>query len=799
MTRILNRIQHSLVFKLIMITGVVCLVAISIWAYFSIEYQRKKFINDTTDIADRISKTIRLGTHYSMMLNSRDDINQIIRNTANQKGILNVRITNKAGYIKFSNIPSEVDQKQDLESEACVLCHRQSPPLVDLTLDQRKRLFTTEQNEKLLGIITPIYNEPNCSSQCHFHDPENKVLGALDVVISLKETEAEIIKYEQSIFLLAVVIIIIPSLFIFIFVYQFVIKPVKELTEETKHIASDNGFNPIKTDPHSEIGRLNTAFSNMAQKIRDNQIELTKQKNEYQTLFENVPCLITVQNRDFQLINFNREFYDKYSPGSGDYCFQAYKGRTKKCDNCPVERTFLDEKSHYSEESGEGKNGTMEYWLARTSPIRNAAGEVVAAMEISLDITERKKLEQRAEQSEKKYQVIFNNIPNPIFVLDYDTLKIINCNSSVFQVYGYQESELQGKKFTTLFADADENPSIVSLPVSAIPSGRPSDIDENPEKKENEKAYSNENRNKKYKYNDEQIRESTILNTVRHVKSNGQIFYVDIWISPSEYPGQKVLLVTTSDITERLETETQFNQAAKLATLGEMATGVAHELNQPLSVIKTSSSFCISKISKKQDIKQDILNRLLQKIDSNVDRASRIIVHMRDFARKSEINVERTSVKRIVISALEIFSQQLKVRGIDVVCQIPDDLPDAMADPGRLEQVFINLLLNARDAIEEKSSRNNNDSEKSIFIRGFEENGKIYLEIEDTGTGIPDDVAEKIFQPFFTTKEVGKGTGLGLSISYGIIKDCKGIIKLKQSSGSGTIFQIILPSAQEVI
>ena len=793
--------------------GMACFAAIFIWAYFSIAYQKRKSIDDITGIAHRISETIRLGTHYAMKLNARDDINQIIQNTANQKGIVTVRITNKEGFIKFSNFPDEVDRdRQQLDSEACLLCHRQDPPLVKVTLDQRRRLFASPGNEQLMGIITPIYNEPGCSASCHFHDPDKAVLGALDVVLSLEEIDAEILKYEKSIFLLAMVIVVIPSLFIIIFVYQVVIKPVRQLTENTTHIAADREFHEIEADPHSEIGQLASAFTAMEQRIRDNQMELTNQKNEYQTLFENVPCLITVQDRHFQLVNYNREFYEKYNPGPGDYCYQAYKRKGGKCAECPVEKTFEDGQSHYSEQQGIGKDGSMEYWIARTSPIRDADGEVVAAMEISLDISDRKRLEQRAEQSERKYQVIFDSIPTPVFVLDYDTLTILNCNSSVFQVYGYQVNDLRGKKFTHLFADAEGDEQC-----------------------------------------DKIIRDARTLEKVRHRIADGGFIFVDIWISPSEYPGQKVLLVTTSDITERLETENQFNQAAKLATLGEMATGVAHELNQPLSVIKTASSFCISKINKDQEIKREILHKLLIKIDTNVDRASKIIVHMRDFARKSDIEVERVSIQEIVHNALEIFSQQLKVRGIEVICDIPEKLPHAMADPGRLEQVFINLLLNARDAIEEKFynpddgaggpvspqlksvvgangekeneeeavGHNSADSqrhgvlgaandapsgaksgasyqrEKRIVIRGRVQEAKIVLEVEDSGAGIPEAVASKIFQPFFTTKEVGKGTGLGLSITYGIVKECKGVIRLKKSSGNGSTFQILLPPAGE--
>ena len=145
-----------------------------------------------------------------------------------------------------------------------------------------------------------------------------------------------------------------------------------------------------------------------------------------------------------------------------------------------------------------------------------------------------------------------------------------------------------------------------------------------------------------------------------------------------------------------------------------------------------------------------------------------------------------------------LLSQQLKVRGIDVVWELGEGLPPIMADAGRLEQVFVNLLLNARDAIEDKLATEvmKKDSEKIILTTSFD-GDKIIVEVSDTGTGIPKDQLEKIFEPFFTTKSVGKGTGLGLSISYGIIKDCGGNIQVKSKKGMGARFIIEFPIAND--
>ena len=495
----------------------------------------------------------------------------------------------------------------------------------------------------------------------------------------------------------------------------------------------------------------------MDKKTDQKQEGLNIKRHEYQTLFELAPCYITVQDKDLRLIRYNREFADKFSPETGDYCYQAYKGRSERCRVCPVLRTFEDGKPHSSEETGVSKDGTNTHWVVRSAPIKNDEGEVVAAMEMSLDVTQVRFLEKKVEKTEKKYQIIFNTIPNPVFVLDGKTLDILDCNESATAIYGFNKEEMLMTSFLNFF-------------------------------KENQREeYASE------------IKSSNIINKAKHLRRDGQIIYVNIRISSSEYAGQEVLLVTTSDITKRLTAEQQLIQASKMATLGEMATGVAHELNQPLSVIKTSSSFIIKKVRKNETIQDEILKTMAEEIDSHVDRASKIINHMREFGRKSDVKKEPVLVNEPLEKALEIFRQQLKLREINIVKELEKDLPPILADPNRLEQVFINLLINARDAIEEKSGKTDQVCvTKEIFLGTSLKNGMVNVEVKDTGSGIPKPILDKIFEPFFTTKNVGKGTGLGLSISYSILQDYGGRIKVETTEGEGSTFIIQFPVLDKI-
>ena len=758
MSSLKTMIHKSLLLKLLVSVGFLLLLSLAVWGFFNFRYMQKKMVDNITAGTHRLSNTIRLGTHYAMMLNSRDDIKQIITNISKQHDIVNIRIYNKQGEIKFSNHDIEIDTVTNIKNEACYVCHRSDPPVHQVTLAETVRTFRSDGGYRLMGIISPVYNEPGCSTgACHVHPPDKKVLGAIDLVVSLEEADLELDRYERNLVALAVFIFLATSTMIFLFIYRFVKYPIKKLIDGTRRIEKGDYSAPVEVDQADEMGQLAKAIRQMGTAIDSKQSELNKQRDQFQNLFEMVPCVITVQDRNYRLIGYNREFADKFAPEPGDYCYCAYKGRTEKCVDCPVEATFADGQSHYSEETGVDKDGTVKHWIVRTTPIRDETGEIVAAMEMNLDISERKQLEEKLELSEKKYHAIFNNIPNPVFVLEIRSLEILDCNKSVEAVYGLGRNRLIGTCFIDLFEPDEREAMAFRMATTAV------------------------------------------LNQVRHVGADQRPLYVDIRISPSEYTGQRVLLVTISDVTKRLEAEQQLIQASKMATLGEMATGVAHELNQPLSVIKTASNFFMRKLKKKEVIRDEILLTMSEEIDSHVERATKIINHMRQFGRKSDPNLEPVHLNEVLERAFEIFSQQLKVRGIDVKWQTEPDLPRVMGDPSRLEQVIINLLINARDAIEERFDQTppDNPLPREITISTTSEPKTVTLSVCDTGVGVPEPIRGKIFEPFFTTKKVGKGTGLGLSISYSIVKECGGQIQITENPGGGSCFNLHFPLVKE--
>ena len=236
---------------------------------------------------------------------------------------------------------------------------------------------------------------------------------------------------------------------------------------------------------------------------------------------------------------------------------------------------------------------------------------------------------------------------------------------------------------------------------------------------------------------------------------------------------------------ELRDKQEQLVQAGKLATLGELTTGVAHELNNPLNNIGLFVGNAVDLIELAVTEKGQIVGELRHAMQQ-VSKATEIISHLRTFGRAAPVSREPISLRQVIERALSLMREQLRLRDIDVTVELGPEEPVVLGNAIQLEQVFINLLTNARDAVAESPR-------KAIRIAGSTGSGAAEVALTDTGHGIPSGLERRIFDPFFTTKEVGKGTGLGLSITYGIIKEHGGTISVVSPPGEGATFLINLP------
>ena len=238
---------------------------------------------------------------------------------------------------------------------------------------------------------------------------------------------------------------------------------------------------------------------------------------------------------------------------------------------------------------------------------------------------------------------------------------------------------------------------------------------------------------------------------------------------------------------ELRDKQEQLVQAGKLATLGELTTGVAHELNNPLNNIGLFVGNAIDLIELGATDRGQIV-RELRRTTQQVHKATEIISHLRTFGRAAPVSREPISLRQVIESALSLMQEQLRLREIKVMVDLGSEDPVVVGNPIQLEQIFINLLTNARDAVADSPH-------KAIRISGSVGSASVEIAFADTGKGIPAGLERRIFDPFFTTKQVGKGTGLGLSITYGIVKEHGGTISVLSPPGEGATFLIQLPLA----
>lgn len=363
--------------------------------------------------------------------------------------------------------------------------------------------------------------------------------------------------------------------------------------------------------------------------------------------------------------------------------------------------------------------------------------------------------EQEIRVSEEKYRLLFNANPDPIFIVDRSDLRILDVNERALGTYGYPREELVGMSFIDLGHQ----------PAGEVVAG----------------------------FNRLSPVQLGFFTKKRHKRKDGSSFYVNITVCPAKYMGTQVLIVATTDITESVEKDAQLIQAGKMTTIGTMASGIAHELNQPLNVIKIGSDFLLKMIRRGEQINIEELKAVSEEMNSQVDRASGIINHLREFSRVSTAVASVIDINEPIRDVFKVLGQQLRLHEVDIKLDLATHLPPIMADHNRMEQVFINLVTNALDAIDAKVEKMGREVEKSLTIKSCLQEGQVLVTVSDTGIGIPDYIKEKIFEPFFTTKEVGKGTGLGMSISYGIVRDYGGTIDVKSKEGVGTTFELKFP------
>jgi two-component system NtrC family sensor kinase len=519
-------LRKSIGAKLILVVGFILILSIGVFAYVNIASLKKQLTAEVMQGALRISETVRRSTRNDMLRNLREDLHQMIETIGQQEGLEKIRVFNKDGQIMFSSDKIEIGKMVDKKAEACYACHSAEKPLERLDTPDRSRIFKSKPGHRVLGVISAIYNEPDCyTPACHAHPPEQKVLGVLDIGMSLADVDQGIKSAQNKMIIFAIIAFLVISMAISISINRYVARPVRELVKATQKVAEGDLNYSIPSKTEDEIGQLASSFNQMTLDLR---------------------------KLDEKLLEWGK---------------------------------------------------TLE-----------------------------QKVEERTEELRK--------------------------------------------------------------------------------------------------------------------------------------------------------TQNQLLQSEKMASLGKLAAGVAHEINSPLTGILTYSSL-LHKAKKEDDPdKED-----LEVIVNETNRCKMIVKGLLDFARQTEPQKALSDINEVINKSINLISHQASIQNVKIEKKIKPDLPKIMIDPGQIQQVFINILLNAIEAMPQGGT---------LTISSEIEDDLAVIEFTDTGIGIPEENLPKIFDPFFTTKKQGKGTGLGLSVSYGIIERHRGKLQVKSQMSRGTTFTVKLPTKEKI-
>lgn len=382
-----------------------------------------------------------------------------------------------------------------------------------------------------------------------------------------------------------------------------------------------------------------------------------------------------------------------------------------------------------------------------TALLRAISGYVAVAIENALLLEEQARRAKELAKLKEFNENIIESINVGVLVVNLRG-RITNWNGALEEIYGLKREQAIGQRINEVFHSDIPRALREMMTTNEWKAGVPANI---------------------YKF--------------RMKSFDGRDLILNLSLAPLQSKNEEFegTLVAIEDVTERIRLEEQLQQSDKLSSIGLLAAGVAHEVNTPLTGISSYSQMLMQQIPE-----ADPRHMLLQKIYRQTSRASSIVNNLLNFSRVSDARFVAIDLNRVIDDTIQLLEAQLRNTEIEVIRNYADNLPPAPGNAPKLQQVFMNLILNARDAMPHGGQ---------LEISTSYDEETITICFRDTGVGISADHLTRIYDPFFTTKQIGKGTGLGLAVSYGIIQDHGGQIVVESKAGEGTLFQITLPLA----
>ena len=400
-----------------------------------------------------------------------------------------------------------------------------------------------------------------------------------------------------------------------------------------------------------------------------------------------------------------------------------------------------------------------EVWLGQNAwIITNAAGNLVGMQAVARDITERRRAEDALRAAEGKYRALVEQSLMGVYILQND--RLVYTNPKAADLLGYTQQELIDSPDAFDFVHEQDRALVRDQLARLDPERTPS-----------------------------------IHLAVRGVRKDGETIQVEAFCSVTEYNGGRAILATVHDISDRVKLEDQLRQAQKMEAVGRLAGGIAHDFNNLLTAIRGNAELMSHRVKKDPAMAAEV-----DEILHAADRAASLTRQLLAFSRKQVLQPVALDLHEIV-QAVSRMARRIIGTDVQLRLELASSVAQILADPAQVEQVLLNLIVNARDAMPsggtitvqtENVKLDRNAPE--IVQAGIAPGNFVMMSVSDTGIGMDQATQARIFEPFFTTKETGRGTGLGLSTVYGIIRQTGGAITVESERGKGASFKVYLPA-----
>lgn len=725
--QLLRKFAGSLSFKLSFYAGLIMFVALLAFAYHSIISQERSLSERIIQAAVKDSEVIKAAVWYGMMTNDREVIREIVKAIGRRGGFEEVGIYDGKGMLRYSSRSEGAGRERQEEADQL---------LQDIATNASIRHKISDDRD-WIRVINPIANGRSCTAAaCHAHPESEKVLGALAIRMSLAGGKEEIYRNARNTVVMAFLLFLAISSVIGLAVIFFVNPSLRRLQDRTTKMARGEYLPETASAGSDEIAELSRSFDEMSRQVNERTTFLAERRKFWRSLFEEVPCYLTVVSRDYKIVRANKAFREQFGDQVGKNCFVGYKGLDSRCPECPVAKTFADGLSHQSEEHWK-LNGQDAYVIVTTGPVFDDGGNIAEVLEMSVDVTRLKQLQIELDKKQREYKQLFENVPCYLTVVDRD-FNIVQANRvfhqdfgqnvgrKCFRVYKKRESKCDNCPVEQTFADG--------LP-----------------------------------HNSEEV-----------WRRNGQETNIVVNTAPLTDEAGKILAVMemSTNVTEvkRLQSE--------LALLGETVAGMSHTIKNILSGLQ-GGVYVVDSGLKRQ--KADRVEQGWAMVKNNVERISDLVQGILYASRERKPEYKECDPGEILSDVCDLYEAKAKAGGVALTRRFDREMRHCLLDPVGIHTALANLLSNAVEAC-----RAGSDDTRHITVAGRVEGERLIMQVADDGTGMPEEVKEKLFGRFYSTKGA-KGTGLGLVITKKIIEEHEGSIIVESEPGRGTNFTIEIP------